>query len=150
LHDYLKTATPRSARRINAAAIVSACWMVVSFAPFSPLKQATITPSAATLIELTGFLCGAVVAGNLYHRLTVIIPRLDGFMPLAWMAGIVYFTTVTTAAGRDNLLRVGLLLFLAAALHNAAGYFFGYWLSRASGLDKNSANSRRNNPRHCA
>ena len=57
------------------------------------------------------------------------------------MAGIVYFTTVTTAAGRDNLLKVGGLLFLAAALHNLAGYFFGYWLSRASGLDKNSARS---------
>jgi BASS family bile acid:Na+ symporter len=62
-------------------------------------------------------------------------------MPVASMAGIVYFTTVTTAAGRDNLLQVGMLLFLAAAMHNAAGYGFGYWLSRASGLDKNSARS---------
>jgi BASS family bile acid:Na+ symporter len=62
-------------------------------------------------------------------------------MPVASMAGIVYFTTVTTAAGRDNLLRVGALLFVAAALHNAAGYFFGYWLRRAAGLDKNSARS---------
>jgi BASS family bile acid:Na+ symporter len=33
-------------------------------------------------------------------------------------------------------------LFLAAALHNLAGYFFGYWLSRAAGLDKNSAFGR--------
>jgi BASS family bile acid:Na+ symporter len=57
------------------------------------------------------------------------------------MFGIVYFTLVTTAAGRDNLLKIGVLLFLAAALHNAAGYVFGYWLSRASGLDKNSARS---------
>jgi BASS family bile acid:Na+ symporter len=141
LHDYLKTATPAGARRVNAITVVSALGMVASFAPFSPLKQAAVTPTAATLLELTGFLCGAVVAGNLYHQFTVIVPRLDVFMPLASMAGIVYFTTVTTAAGRDNLLKVGLLLFLAAALHNAAGYFFGYWLSRASGLDKNSARS---------
>jgi BASS family bile acid:Na+ symporter len=55
------------------------------------------------------------------------------------MAGIVYFTTVTTAAGRNNLLHVGLLLFLASVIHNAAGYFFGYWLSRACRIDKNSA-----------
>jgi BASS family bile acid:Na+ symporter len=48
---------------------------------------------------------------------------------------------VTTAAGRDNLLKIGLLLFVAAAIHNVAGYIFGYWLSRASGLDKNSARS---------
>jgi len=57
------------------------------------------------------------------------------------MAGIVYFTAVTTAAGRDNLLEVGALLFLASALHNAVGFGFGYWLSRAAGLDKNSARS---------
>ena len=62
-------------------------------------------------------------------------------MPMLSMAGIVYFTTVTTAAGRDNLLKVGALLFFASVLHNAAGYFFGYWLSRGSGLDKNSARS---------
>src|SRR5213079_2195485 len=62
-------------------------------------------------------------------------------MPKFSMFGIVYFTLVTTAAGRENLLKVGGLLFVAAALHNAAGYFFGYWLSRAAGLDKNSARS---------
>jgi bile acid:Na+ symporter, BASS family len=55
------------------------------------------------------------------------------------MFGIIYFTTVTTAAGRENLLKVGLLLFLASVIHNGAGYFFGYWLSRAAGLDKNSS-----------
>ena len=62
-----------------------------------------------------------------------------GVMPYVSMAGIVYFTTVTTAAGRDNLLHVGLLLFLASVIHNAAGYFFGYWLSRLFRLDKNAA-----------
>jgi BASS family bile acid:Na+ symporter len=82
-----------------------------------------------------------VIAGVVYHRVTLPFQRLEALMPLLSMAGIVYFTTVTTAAGRDNLLRVGALLFCAAALHNAAGYGFGYWLSRASGLDKNSARS---------
>ena len=60
-------------------------------------------------------------------------------MPYISMGGIVYFTTVTTAAGRDSLLHVGGLLFLASVIHNAAGYFFGYWLSRLFGLDRNSA-----------
>ncbi len=55
------------------------------------------------------------------------------------MVGIIYFTTVTTAAGRDNLIKVGGWLFLAAVLHNAAGYFFGYWLSRLFGMDKNAS-----------
>jgi bile acid:Na+ symporter, BASS family len=48
---------------------------------------------------------------------------------------------MTTASGRDNLLNVGALLFLASVLHNTAGYCFGYFLSRVAGLDKNSARS---------
>ena len=55
------------------------------------------------------------------------------------MFGIVYFTLVTTAVGRDNLMQVGLLLFISSVIHNGAGYFFGYWLSRLFKLDKNSA-----------
>ena len=60
-------------------------------------------------------------------------------MPLLSMFGIIFFTAITTAAGRDNLLQVGGLLFLAAAIHNASGYVLGYWLSRALGLDRTSA-----------
>jgi BASS family bile acid:Na+ symporter len=67
------------------------------------------------------------------------MPSLDRWMPLASMFGIVYFTAVTTAAGRDDLLKVGGVLFLAAAIHNGLGYFFGYWLSRALGMDRASA-----------
>lgn len=55
------------------------------------------------------------------------------------MFGIIYFTTVTTAAGRDNLMKVGVLLFIASVIHNAAGYFFGYWLSRLFGMNKNAS-----------
>jgi bile acid:Na+ symporter, BASS family len=79
--------------------------------------------------------------GTLYHACTRWLPKLDAWMPVASMAGIVYFTTVTTAAGRDNLLKVGALLFVASVIHNAAGYFFGYWLSRGAGLDQSSARS---------
>ena len=47
-------------------------------------------------------------------------------MPLISMFGIIYFTTVTTAAGRDNLMKVGGAFFIASVIHNAAGLFF--WL----------------------
>ena len=60
-------------------------------------------------------------------------------MPYVSMFGIIYFTLVTTAAGRDNLMKVGFLLFISSVIHNGAGYFFGYWLSRLFRLDKNSA-----------
>ncbi|TAL01661.1 MAG: bile acid:sodium symporter family protein [Verrucomicrobia bacterium] len=103
--------------------------------------KANVSPDALVALGIFDFLLSAVVIGVVYHWLTRWFTRLDSWMPVASMAGIVYFTTVTTAAGRDNLLKVGALLFLAAALHNAAGYGFGYWLSRAAGLDKNSARS---------
>jgi BASS family bile acid:Na+ symporter len=90
-------------------------------------------------IGVFGFLLGAVVVGVAYHWMTRKVPQLDGWMPLASMFGIVYFTAVTTAAGRDNLLAVGGVLFLAAIIHNTAGYCLGYWLSRAMGLDRTSA-----------
>jgi hypothetical protein len=35
-------------------------------------------------------------------------------------------TAVTTAAGRDDLLRTGWLLLLVSILHNAAGLILGY------------------------
>jgi BASS family bile acid:Na+ symporter len=64
--------------------------------------------------------------------------RLHRFMPILSMAGIIYFTAATTAAGRDDLLEVGLLLVLAAVLHNTTGYLLGYGAGRLLGLDTDS------------
>ena len=60
-------------------------------------------------------------------------------MPVVAMFGIVYFTAVTTAAGRDELLKIGWLLVAAAVLHNGFGYVFGYGLARLTKLDVASA-----------
>jgi BASS family bile acid:Na+ symporter len=90
-------------------------------------------------MSVFNFFTGAFLVGALYHLLYLKFGQIDKYIPYLSMFGIVYFTTVTTAAGRDNLLHVGLLLFLASVIHNGAGYFFGYWLSRLFKLDKNSA-----------
>lgn len=140
LHDYLKTASAGAKRLIHGVTAACAIWAVVVFAGFFTIDK-VVSPNGAMVLELSAFLGAAVVFGNLYHQLTRALPTLDRWMPLVSMGGIVYFTTVTTAAGRENLLKIGGLLFVAAALHNAAGYFFGYWLSRVAGLDKNSARS---------
>lgn len=66
------------------------------------------------------------------------LERLHRLMPVLSMTGIIYFTAVTTAAGRDHLLKIGALLFLAAVLHNALGYMLGYWAARLCRLDQNS------------
>ncbi len=140
--DACPTLTASRGRKIVfGIAAFGAVWILfLALGGWAFIKMNT-SESAATTIGVGGFLLGAVVMGVVYHWFTRWFTRLDSLMPVASMAGIVYFTTVTTAAGRDNLLQVGMLLFLAAALHNAAGYGFGYWLSRASGLDKNSARS---------
>jgi bile acid:Na+ symporter, BASS family len=58
------------------------------------------------------------------------IQWMEKIMSFISMAGIALIITVITAAGRDNLLQVGLLLLLASLIHNLLGYFFGYSLSK--------------------
>jgi len=48
-------------------------------------------------------------------------------MPIVSMAGIAFIIMIITAAGRDSLLSIGVFLIIAAIIHNAAGYFLGYW-----------------------
>lgn len=52
-------------------------------------------------------------------------------MPIVSMAGIAFIIMIITAAGRDSLLSIGVFLIFAAIIHNAAGYFLGYWGCRA-------------------
>lgn len=139
LHDYLKTASPKGRRRVTVATAAALLWLVALPLGLWAFLQSQLSLPALQSAEVFGFMAGAVVVGVAYHWLASRLPKLDQFMPYLSMFGIVYFTTVTTAAGRDNLMQVGLLLFFTSVFHNAAGYFFGYWLSRAFGMDKNSA-----------
>jgi len=139
LHDYLKRASARGKRNTKIITVVCAAWLAALPLGLWHWLQDQLSVPAAQSAELMGFFAGAVVVGVCYHWLAQRNPRLDSIMPYFSMFGIVYFTTVTTAAGRNNLLHVGVLLFLASVIHNAAGYFFGYWLSRAFRIDKNSA-----------
>ena len=135
LHDFLKRATAAQKRKVNALATVSAVWIIVVIV----LQKNITEPSLLQSVNLTGFFAGAIIAGLLYNVLHKQFPTLDTIMPLISMFGIIYFTTVTTAAGRENLVKVGILLFIASVIHNAAGYLFGYWLSRLFGMDINSS-----------
>ncbi|WP_163407921.1 bile acid:sodium symporter family protein [Flavobacterium ajazii] len=138
IHDILKTYGVVAKRRIYVLTIISTIWLAIivfignSFA----IEEDT---SLAHILEIINFSCGAFIVGTLYHLLYKVYPKIDVIMPYFSMFGIIYFTLVTTAAGRDNLIQIGFLLFLASVLHNGAGYFFGYWLSRLSGLDKKSS-----------
>jgi len=136
LHDFLKRASNAQIKKINLLGLFAAGWiLLIVFVLQKNIQQEGLLQS----INLSGFFAGAIIAGILYHWLYQRYPKLDSMMPLISMFGIIYFTTVTTAAGRENLMKVGLLLFIASVIHNAAGYFFGYWLSRLFGMDKNSS-----------
>lgn len=140
LHDFLKGASDQQKRRIYLVAIACLIWLVALPVGLNNLFKTTIdSKPLLQSLEMIGFFAGAVLAGVGYNLLHRRFPKLDTIMPLISMFGIIYFTTVTTAAGRDNLMKVGFLLFIASVIHNAAGYFFGYWLSRIFGMDKNSS-----------
>jgi BASS family bile acid:Na+ symporter len=140
LNDYLKTMQASNWRGIIVFFFIALLWLIALF--FGTWNYLALTITSIPLlqsIEIASFLVGAYVVGVLYHLMSIRFKKLDQLMPYLSMAGIIYFTTVTTAAGRDNLLQVGLLLFFASVIHNAAGYFFGYWLSRLFKLDIPSA-----------
>lgn len=136
LHDHLKSAGSTAIRRIALAALSSVIWISMVGWVLMPM----VTGQALHLaLGLSAYFAGALVFGFLYHLFYLRFPGIDAVMPRVSMFGIIYFTTVTTAAGRDHLMTVGWLLFLASVIHNTAGYFFGYWLSRLFGMDRQSS-----------
>jgi bile acid:Na+ symporter, BASS family len=140
LHDYLRTASGRGRNIVSILFGIAIAWLLFLVLGGWKYFETNVADKALLQsIEITGFLLAAVVAGVLYHQLSKAWPKLDSIMPYFSMFGIIYFTLVTTAAGRENLMQVGLLLFLSSVIHNGAGYFFGYWLSRLFRMDKNSA-----------
>lgn len=138
VHDVLKNYGIGAKRKIVVLTMLSTLWLGVVLV-FGNSFEFAEDSTAVHVLEIANFLCGAFIVGSIYHLLYKVFPKIDVIMPYFSMFGIIYFTLVTTAAGRDNLIQIGFLLFLASVLHNGAGYFFGYWLSRASGLDKKSS-----------
>lgn len=139
LYDAYKEGSVRLKKVINMMALASLVWlMCMVFGMWGWLSDRVPT-SGMVVSELVNFLCGAVLVGVIYYHVVSTLPRLHQLMPLLSMFGIVYFTTVTTAASRENILTIGMFILLAAILHNSLGYTLGYWISRWLGMDRNSA-----------
>ena len=80
-----------------------------------------------------------IAAGVVFHHLFNNNMRLiNQVMPLVSMAGIGFIIAIITAAGRDALLSIGLVLVLVVTVHNLMGYLLGYQLAKISGLDQAS------------
>jgi len=70
-------------------------------------------------------------AGLIFNRLLFgKLKLLDNVMPFISMFSIAAIVTIIVAAGRDNLMKIGLLLILVALIHNVFGYLLGYWTAR--------------------
>lgn len=101
---------------------------------------------AAMMLSIVQIVLVPVGAAFLIEAIVGVAPQaravwqlIRRLLPFLSMAGIVFFTAVTTAAGREELLRVGPLLLLACMIHNTLGYLLGYASSRLAGLDNSSA-----------
>ncbi len=139
IHDYLKTASPKGYKTTQTVMYVAVALLAANLIGLWSFLAARFSEPMMETFEVINFFAGAIIIGVLYHYVSKRVKNLDDKMPYISMVGIIYFTTVTTAAGRDNLMQVGLLLFLAAVIHNGAGYFFGYLFSRLFGLSKPDA-----------
>ncbi len=99
-----------------------------------PLISFTLA-AIAMVWDITRIVILPIPAGLLFHYIVRgRMPWLDRAMPLVSMIGIALIIVVITAAGRDSLLKVGLLLIAATFLQNFAGYVLGYWSARLLGL----------------
>ena len=139
LHDYLKNSPPKRKRQYVRIALLSAVGLLLLGFYSIQMAGKTHFVLPPSVNEWSFLLGGAVLVALVYHYAAEFFPWVEKQMHVISMAGIIYFTLVTTAAGRDNLLVCGLALVAVAIIHNLTGYTFGYSLSRLAGLDKTSA-----------
>ncbi len=136
LHDILSRSPKPVKRTIIAVAIASLIYLVyLAAGGWSRVADMIQLP----LLQNSVMIAAALVVGVAFHLAAVRFPLVESKVHLVSMFGIIYFTAVTTAAGRDNLLNVGLVLFIAAAIHNLVGWVLGYWLSLLAGLERKQA-----------
>ncbi|WP_210417715.1 bile acid:sodium symporter family protein [Bythopirellula goksoeyrii] len=139
LQDYLKHATLPMRKIVVATGMICGVVCILLVINSWLIKDAYVLPLSPAALEALVIFSGAVTFALAYHFIASRLPWIDRNMHVISMFGIVFFTAVTTAAGRDNLLVAGMALFLAAVIHNFSGYTLGYLMSRLAGLDKKSA-----------
>jgi BASS family bile acid:Na+ symporter len=124
--------------KANLALSVSVTTVSTLLAPFvTPLLMRLLAGNmveinlGAMIWDITKIVILPIIFGLAFHYLVRgKFKWLDAAMPVLSMVGIVLIITVITAAGRDNLLKVGGLLIVATFIHNTMGFFLGYWSGR--------------------
>jgi BASS family bile acid:Na+ symporter len=94
----------------------------------------------AMFLSISKIVILPIVAGLLFnHFLHGRLPIVDRAMPKISMLGIAFIITIITAAGRDSLLEIGVLLIVIVLVHNILGYVFGYGGAKLFGMDEASS-----------
>ncbi len=99
----------------------------------------TVTPETLGILAplrngviLGGILLSVVALSKIVVSVWLGRPNtwIDRALPLVSMAGICAILAIIIAQTHDVLMEAGMLLVLAAVIHNSLGYGFGYWGSR--------------------
>src|SRR6201991_186793 len=130
--------------KANLALSVSVTTVSTLLAPFiTPLLMRLVAGELVAVHfwsmvwDITQIVILPIVVGLVFNYLVKgRMKWLDKAMPLVSMTGIAAIIVVITAAGRDSLLAVGLLLIVATLLQNVAGYTLGYWSARLFGMEE--------------
>jgi BASS family bile acid:Na+ symporter len=110
--------------------------IIITDLVFVKSKDASFSEFTGAVIKSMGWFYLLPIAG------AIILKKLMGedknwmgkVLSFISMLGIAVIITIITAAGRDSLLEVGILLIFTSLLHNLTGYSLGYSISWAFGL----------------
>lgn len=130
LFSRRSTLTQAASFLVVVVAISIALSLAPQAPPLSPVDVLMNLAWFAALPAALGWFFGYVVGGRKQ--------TLDRVLALGSMIGIAVIIVVISAAGRDNLLQVGLVLVLVCTIHNVFGYLIGYWGCRLLGLEERS------------
>ena len=142
VHEWLCSRELRTRRIVQSLTFLASVWIAfLMFGGWPWMIANAVSPSEnlQSALSIPGFFAAAILFGFVYHYAVGFMPKLKGWMPIVSMLGIVYYTLVTTAIGRDQLLDIGFVLVIVTFLHNSLGFFFGYWASRALGMNRQDA-----------
>lgn len=96
--------------------------------------------AVAMFISISKIVILPIVAGLVFnHFFHGRFPLIDRGLPKISMLGIACIITIITAAGRDNLLSIGVMLIVLVLIHNLLGYLLGYGSAKLLGMDEASS-----------
>jgi len=105
-------------------------WLAGEFIPIDPWAMMWSIVKIVIIPIIGGLLFNKIFHGK--------AKWLDNAMPMVSMISIGIIITIITAAGRDSLMSIGMLLILACLIHNVLGYTLGYSISKLLKFDERS------------